>query len=39
VLSIILEEMKEGATKEEVLIEQDVHLVEQTRAISTKVHG
>jgi hypothetical protein len=30
--------MKGGATKEEVLIEQDGHLVEQTRAISTKVH-
>jgi hypothetical protein len=37
-LSIVLEEMKGGATKEKILIEQDVHLVEQTRVISTKVH-
>jgi hypothetical protein len=39
VLSIVHEEMKGGATKEEVLIEQeDVHLIEQTRVISTNIH-
>lgn len=38
-LLIIHEEMKGRATKKEVLIEQeDVHLVEQTKVISTKVH-
>jgi hypothetical protein len=31
--------MKGGVTKEEVFIEQeDVHLVEQTKVISTKIH-